>query len=123
VNQLAHQAGVPHGHLHGDGGTHAEAEEIDLLDAQGIQEPRHVIHHLLVAERALDIGGAAVGLHLRRDDLARLRQERQQRAKPLKRAHAAVQDQQWRVRARPAVDFVIHTYRRRSPARSQCELL
>jgi hypothetical protein len=71
------------------------------------RESTNVIRHLLVAERALDIGGAAVGLHLRRNDVARLRQERRQRARHLKRAHDAVQDQEGRVRAWRAVDFVV----------------
>ena len=40
---------MPDGELHSDAGAHAEAEDVDLVDAEMPEQRRGVVGHLLVA--------------------------------------------------------------------------
>jgi hypothetical protein len=60
---------MPDGSLQSDCASHRIAEEVGFLDAEVFDEGGHVVGHLLVCDRALDVGGASVSLQFDRDYL------------------------------------------------------
>ena len=63
---------MPDRHLESDSATHAVAHDIGLLDPEMTQQCRRIVGHLLVRDRAVDVGGVAVALLLDGDHLPRL---------------------------------------------------
>jgi hypothetical protein len=104
-NQLARQAGVADGELQRDGATHAEAEDVGMVEAEVTDKGRHIIGHVLVGDGAVDVGGAPVPLHLCGDHPAGLRQAGQDRPHCIDGHVGAVEQEK-----RPAgpVDLVEH---------------
>jgi hypothetical protein len=94
--------------LQGDAAAHAVAEHVGLVDVQVTDQRRGVVGHLLIGERAIDVGRTPVPLLLGRDHPPRLRQPGQDRADHVDRHVRAMQDDQ-----RPArpVDLVVHVER------------
>ena len=75
-HQLADQLRVVEGELHGHRRPGAVAEQVGLPDPQVAQQGDGVAGPVLDGQRAVDVGGVAVGLLLHADDLAALGQRR-----------------------------------------------
>jgi hypothetical protein len=87
AHQLAHEFRAPGGELPRGGGPHAEAEGVSAVDFDVAEEDGGIVGQLLVAQWAVDVGGAPVSLLVDRDDLASLGQHQQQRPEHFERAH------------------------------------
>ena len=105
-HEFAHHLRVPESNPHGDAGSHAEAEEVGLFDPELLEGGDGVVCHLLHGQRAIDVGGAPVGLHLECDHppgLGEFRQDATERGAD-RRESAVEQDQ----RLSRAAILVVH---------------
>ncbi len=100
--------------------THAEPDDIGLLDPQVVQQGGAVVGHPLVRDRPVDIGGAAVALEIGDDHLAGRYQPGQQGAELTGRHVRPVQEQDGRRVRRLAVDLVVHVEAVRRGVTGRC---
>ena len=91
---------VADGELQGDAAAHAVADDVGVLDAEVSEQGGRVVGHLLVGDRAVDVGGVAVALQLDHDDLSGLGEPGQDRSQRVDRHVGAVQQEQRRARRR-----------------------
>jgi len=56
------------GQIHRDAGTHAVANDVGLADLEIVEQAGNVVCQVVVTEIAVDVGGAAMSLHLDRND-------------------------------------------------------
>ncbi len=68
---------MSNGDVHCDAASHAVTDEVRVRDPELPQQLGHIVRHLLIRERTIDVCGAAVALLLDRDDLPGLRNRRQ----------------------------------------------
>ena len=98
---------VADGELDRHTAAHAEADDVGLRDAEVPEERRGVVGHALVGERAVGVGGAAVGLGVGNDDATARGEAGQQRAE-VSGGHVRAVEQQDGSAAVRAVDLVVH---------------
>ena len=89
-----------------DAAAHVVAEEVSPLDLEDIEHSGDVVGQARVAELALDVGRAAVPLHLDGADLARLRELADPRRPVVRDRHERAVEQHERIAA--AMDLVLH---------------
>ena len=77
-HQLAHHIWVADRGLQGDAAARRKAEDIGAFKSHMLDQGSDVVRHLLVGQRAIDVGGVPMALGLDGDDLPRLGQRRQQ---------------------------------------------
>jgi hypothetical protein len=82
---------VPDGGPHGDAAAQRVAHNVGSFEAEVPDQGCDVVRHQLDAERAVDVGGAPVGLQIGCNDPPAFREQRQDLAGHLDRADAAVQ--------------------------------
>ena len=87
------------------GAAHAVADDVGLPAVEVTAQRRDVVRHLLIGERAIGVGRAAVALHLRNDHLPDPGEPGRERARRLGGHVGAVQQDQRRALA---MDLLVH---------------
>ncbi len=96
--------GVLHGESKRNTTAQGIAQHVDLLMAEFLHDPRHVVTHVGQVDLPIAERGAAVAMKVDRDHPSAVRQGRQHGPEHVDRAKAAVQQQQ---RLAGAVDLVV----------------
>ena len=86
-----HDLRVPDGSAQGHSAPHGITQQIGFFEPEVLDQGSDIIRHGFEGHRAVDIGGVPMRLQLDGDDLAALRQCREQLIKHADDAQAAMQ--------------------------------